>query len=159
VIVVAHSVVYEKQGKNKSTGRQEVISRREQIASTSGPHASTMGRFFSDVLYFKQQGEKSFKIEATGSQDKEGGSRLIEPGIYNWDELSFASICKKAGIALPGDNNPLIDYAVPQVVNETKKPIGILGGNAKPKELKESIEQKPIAVTKTGKLTIGLGKK
>ena len=134
VIVVAHETEYQKMKRN-SQGKEVVDYVRVQIKSVSGNHASTMGTFFSDVLHFKQQSETVFKIEAFGNACEEGGSRLIEPKSYNWDEFSFGDFCKQAGVAIPDENNPLLNFSQ--------------GG------MNEVAENKPIETSETKTVKVG----
>ncbi|KKM82148.1 hypothetical protein LCGC14_1322580, partial [marine sediment metagenome] len=43
------------------------------------------------------------KISTTAEEGILGGSRLIAPGIYKWDDLQFKDICENAGIDIPED--------------------------------------------------------
>jgi len=136
VIVIAHEVEYQKMKKN-SQGKDEVDSVRLQIKSISGPHASTMGTFFSDVLHFRQKSETQFFIDAFGTGDAEGGSRLVEPKSYNWNDLSFKDYCIKAGVALPPETNRLLDFSINPATKE------------------ETHELKPIETSKPQTVKIG----
>ena len=76
---------------------------------------------FSDLLYFYMH-KTAFKIDTRGTDEQDGGSRIIPPAIYNWDELQFIDVIKMAGIVPPTADNPYIDYSV--AVKETKPALG-----------------------------------
>lgn len=98
VIVIAHATVYEKY---TGTGKNlKLVMQRRQPISTSGPNAMQMASKFSDVLYFSVKGS-SYKIDADGDNDKDGGSRGLPPKMYNWEELQFKDLCAAYGIPLP----------------------------------------------------------
>ena len=107
VICIAHTDVYEKRSKD---GKKVEWAKR-QVKSTSGPHAMQLPSQFSDILYFYQH-KSATKISTEGAEDADGGSRLIAPGVFNWDDLQFIDLVKAAGLSLPSVNNPLIDYSV-----------------------------------------------
>jgi hypothetical protein len=107
VVVIAHTDVYEKRSKD---GKKVEWSKR-QIKSTSGPHAMQMPAKFSDILYFSQKGTAN-KISTRGNEDADGGSRLIAPGDYNWEDLQFVDIIKSAKLTPPTKDNPFVDYSL-----------------------------------------------
>ena len=149
VIVVAHTDVYEKRSKDG----KKIISSKRQIKSTSGPHAMQLPAKFSDILYFYQH-KTAWKISTRGDDNADGGSRLIKPGEYNWEELQFKDLIKAAGLALPKADNPLIDYSLPTGKTPAKitaSTIQISGGKtaAKPNLVKPV--SKPVA-----KITLGI---
>ena len=117
LVVIAHATIYEKRDKSG----KKVISQKRQIISTSGPNAMQIPSKFSDVLYFYPKGS-AFKIDTKGTDEADGGSRLVAPGIYNWDDLQFKDLIKAAGLDLPPVDNPFIDYSV--AVKEPVKPSG-----------------------------------
>ena len=108
LIVIAHEDVYEKRkttiGVN-GKAVQTVEWSRIQPKSVSGPHAMSMGRAFSDIYHFQRAGSMN-RIDTSGSRDRDGGSRIIQPKVFNWDELQFDAVCKVANITLPLANNP-----------------------------------------------------
>ena len=122
VVVIAHATIYEKRDKSQ----KKIISQKRQIISTSGPNAMQIPSKFSDLFYFYAKGS-AFKIEAKGNEEQDGGSRIVPPGIYNWDDLQFADIIKMAGLQLPPADNPFIDYSIG---NAPAKPVA--GGLIKP---------------------------
>jgi hypothetical protein len=100
-VLVGHRVVYEKyEGEGKS---RKLKWTRDQIKSTSGPHAMTIGLKFSDILRFYQQGAMFF-IDATSDAGGDSGARLLPPQRFNWQDLSFKRYCEVAGIKLPDAN-------------------------------------------------------
>lgn len=93
VIVIGHADVWEKKKKDGKTTEFQ----RTQPKSISGPHGMQLAKHFSDVLFFKIVGS-SYKIDATATSDRDGGSRNLAPKSYNWDELSFADLIKASGL-------------------------------------------------------------
>lgn len=108
VIIVGHKTVYEKIDKKT----KETIFTKEQLISTSNPHSMTIGNAFTDILSFRQLSDSVFKIDVSSNESKEGGSRSIKPGTYDWEKLTFAYLCKQSGIPLPTENNPLWDINI-----------------------------------------------
>jgi hypothetical protein len=106
LVVIAHATIYEKRSKDG----KKIISQKRQIISTSGPNAMQMPAKFSDLLYFYMH-KSAFKIDTKGTDEQDGGSRLIAPGVYNWDELQFIDLIKAAGMEAPTADNPNIDYS------------------------------------------------
>lgn len=93
VIVISHVNEYEKTRKNLKTKKTEIVFTRTQPVSVSAPHAMQMAKDFSDVFRFYLH-NASVKIDATSTKDADGGSRIVKPGIYNWNELSFEKLLK-----------------------------------------------------------------
>ncbi len=111
VMVIGHKSVYEKY-KNEVINGKKVSSvewQRTQIVSTSGPHGMTIASDFSDILQFYLVGS-IFKIDTTPYADADGGSRLIPPKVWRWEELQFVDICNMVGIPVP-DNAPPQEFA------------------------------------------------
>ena len=109
LIIIGHQTTYEKwQGKGQN---RKMIFSREQPQSTSNPHGQTLAAHFDEVYRFFMQGTM-IKIDTGGHSTMDGGSRLIPPGVYNWEELSLPALLKKHGIPLPGDEGPTRTYAV-----------------------------------------------
>ena len=108
VVVIAHVDQYEKLSKD---GKKVIYSKR-QVKSTSGPHAMQLPSQFSEILYFYPKGS-AFKIDASGSDTEDGGSRIVPPKIYNWDDLQFKDIIRMAGLECPDASNPYINYSLP----------------------------------------------
>ncbi len=142
-IVIGHKTVYEKMTRKVAGKQQEVEYTREQLISTSNPHSLTIGAEFSDILTFRQLSDKVFKIEVSGNESKEGGSRSVPPALYDWEKLQFKDLCLAAGIALPTNENPLWDISFQQPIN--------------PMEVKQVI--KPNAITTTNKSSLSLNLK
>lgn len=120
VIVIGHKTVYEKHGRDRE-GKDIIEWTRQQIKSTSGPHSMTLGDGFSDILYFENISSALTKISTRADKDMEGGSRLIPPNIYNWDKLQFKDICAHAGIKLPPQDLPYLDFSVPESEKQASK--------------------------------------
>lgn len=117
IIVIGHKTVYEKRAKDQKT----IEWTRQQIKSTSGPHSMTIGDMFSDILYFENVSSSMTKISTRADKDMEGGSRMIPPNIYDWNKLQFKDICAFAGINLPPESLPYLDFSVPKQTEGDKK--------------------------------------
>jgi hypothetical protein len=102
VVVIGHQDTYERRTKDQKT----VMWQRLQIKGTSGNQALNMGQHFSDIFYFKLVGDKIY-IDTGVEQERMGGSRLIAPKKYAWEDLQFDVVCREAGVRLPGADGPL----------------------------------------------------
>lgn len=109
VVVTGHVTEFNKMNKKNP---KELDFTREQLISTSNPHSATMGAMFSDILRFTQLSDSVNKISVSGNEAKEGGSRNIKPGSYDWDKMQFSDLCKHANLELPTSDNPLWDLTV-----------------------------------------------
>jgi len=147
IAVIGHADQYEKRSKD---GKSVIFSKR-QVKSTSGPNAMQLPSQFSEILYFYPKG-KAFKIDTFGTDEADGGSRLIAPGTYNWDALQFVDLIKVAGLPLPDKSHPLIDYSLPTT---TTKRAQASGEAATAKPIVKPVA-KPIAKVKTGGLKLTL---
>lgn len=104
LIVVAHQDSYEKrirEGKN-----ERVVFTRTQVKSTSGPHAMQLAKDFTDVFYFTINGPQVL-IDTQANADRDGGSTLIPPGMYDWNKFDFSMMAQQAGLILPPKDLPL----------------------------------------------------
>ena len=110
VIVIGHKSVYEKYSGSKKDRKLEWA--RQQIKSVSNPHAMTIGDKFSDILYFESVSSIRTTIDTRPGKDREGGSRVIAPNLYDWNKLQFADICKHAHINLPPADLPYLDFSI-----------------------------------------------
>lgn len=104
IIVIGHTTQYEKYKQirdSQGKPRQGPLewSRRQPISS-SNPHGMSIAAKFEDVLYMYKQGHMTY-IETKGDQYADAGSRIVPPGRYTWDELTFAALAKMAGIEPP----------------------------------------------------------
>lgn len=151
VIVVGHSTQYEKYSTDRN-GKQKLEWSRRILKSTSGPHAMTITDKFSDILYFYNVSASMTKIETRADKDADGGSRIIPPNVYEWDKLSFAKICELAGIPLPPDDLPYLDFTPvkPQSNNlgGSKNEVNKVANssNEKSQEKPATISQKPAGL-------------
>jgi len=110
VVVIGHVTTYVKMKKSNSKKEsKEIDYTRDLLISTSNPHSMMIGALFSDILTFKQLSDSVNKIDVSGNEEKEGGSRTIKPGMYDWEKLQFADICRQSKIELPTKDNPLWD--------------------------------------------------
>jgi hypothetical protein len=107
LIVIAHQDEYVKMKtkKNKSD-KPDIDFIRTQASSTSRNHAMLMPKNFSDVFWFKMIGNQ-FKIDATSDAGRDGGSRTVEPAVYNWGEFDFMHYASKANIKIPVGNEEM----------------------------------------------------
>lgn len=117
VVVIAHQTMYEKRSKDG----KNIEWQKQQIVSTSGNHAMTVPSKFSEILNFSAKGS-SFKIDTNGDVEKDGGARIVPPGIYKWEELQFVDICKMAGNKLPDATHPLLQTKI-EAKKEVAKPV------------------------------------
>ena len=122
IALVGHQTVYEKIRQEK---KQQIVEwSREQLVSTSGKHAMTIGQKFSDILQFKVLNETNVRIDTGAGKDKEGGSRIIPPKVYRWEDLQFKDYCNLAGITLPPPDLPYLDFSAPSAATEEKEKQG-----------------------------------
>lgn len=101
-ITVGHQDNYEKRSKDG----KKIEWSRMQIKSTSGPHAMQLAKDFTDILYFSVRGS-AFQIDSGASHERDGGSQIVPPKTYQWNDLQFKDVCKLAGIPLPQHVEPL----------------------------------------------------
>jgi len=93
-ILVGHETLYEKY---KGTGRnRELVSSELIVKSSSNPHAKTIPNRFDDVLYFNIM-NRNFRISTEALQGRQGGSRIVEPGNFEWENFQFKNYCEIAG--------------------------------------------------------------
>lgn len=104
IIVIGHTNIAEKyreetqaNGKKKRT----LVWEKTLPKSSSGPHGLQVGQYFSDILYFTAVDGTMFKINTRKEVHRMGGSRIIPPNTYKWEELDFAKVCEYGKIPLP----------------------------------------------------------
>ena len=107
-VVVGHQTVYEKYREVQKGNKKErvLISQKAIMKSTSGPHGLTVGAKFSDILRFYIKGSM-YRIDAVAEEEEAGGTRIIPPKVYDWDELTWKKICEFSGVALPDAAAPI----------------------------------------------------
>lgn len=104
VVVIGHVETYEK---TRKKGKDiEVIFTRQQPISSSRPHGQRLSKYFSDVLFFKMVGNQ-FRIDTSAEDGRDGGSRVLVPKNWNWDELTFAAYAKEALMKIPALDQPM----------------------------------------------------
>jgi len=149
VVIIAHEQLAEKYENNK------VVSSRTQPASISKNHSKLLGGKFSEILYFKIVG-RTINIDTNASSSRDGGSRLIPPGIYKWEDLQFKDVCRYAGIVPPIDA-PLSEaikfFKSGEVIPEDTLPVSKGKTPLKASAAKVGTSPKVGAVTKPGSLT------
>ena len=144
VIMLGHANQYDKMKTtvdNHGKKVQVVESSRTQMFSVSNPHATKIGKTFSDIFYFEMFGN-DVMIDTSSKPDRDGGSRIIPPGNYKFDDFSFKQVCQIAGIPLPVDAAPSEGWqwigskqelmAVTQVQAKPKKQLAIPSVGAQP---------------------------
>jgi hypothetical protein len=92
LVLIAHAQEYEKRKGN------EILWTRTQPKSTSGPHAQTITKDFSDVLFFKQVGS-DIRIDAASSPNRMCGSRALEPKEFTWKDMQYGELAKCYGVS------------------------------------------------------------
>lgn len=112
-ILIAHQDNYEK-AKKDARGKltAEIEFSRLQVKSSSRPHAMTIPKFFSDVLYFNMIGT-NYYIDTAAHALRDGGCRGIPPKNWAWKELSFGELCRQAHAILktaPVEDMPAAIY-------------------------------------------------
>lgn len=122
VTVIGHETVYEKRAKDQKT----ILSQKTQPISSSGPHATTLGKNFTDILYFQRMSDAAFYIHTGGTEDRVGGGRLMKPQNMKWDDCPPWLFTEALGIK-PDPNiksEAFVYYApgeIPDAVNSTPK--------------------------------------
>lgn len=112
VIVVGHSTVYEKWDR-RDKRNPILLEQRTQIVSCSGPHAKTIPTHFTDVLHFEQMGPSTYYVNAGGDKDRDGGSRLLAPQKYRWEDALPAKLFAALGHKPTGAPNLGFQYFKP----------------------------------------------
>lgn len=112
LIVIGHQATYEKYTVGRGNQRKLMFT-REQPLSTSNPHGQTLASHFDEVYRFYTR-QKTTYIATDGHEHCDGGSRIVPPGQYRWEELTFAKLCSLHNITPPGFDTPPREYpAVP----------------------------------------------
>jgi len=87
VIVVGHETVYEK-FKTDSNGKRVIVSSDTIPISSTGPQGKKLGKHFNDVLRFYKLNDTAYRIDSAGGANIAGGSRLLPPKQYKWEEVT-----------------------------------------------------------------------
>lgn len=120
VVVVGHETQYDKYKKRKDGKRSmEIEFSRRQIKSSSQPHSMSIGKHFTDILYCYAEG-RQFKIDTRGNKLEEAGGTNVAPGLYAWEDLSFAKVASMAGIPNPQNVEPF-NFPVQEALLQVKK--------------------------------------
>lgn len=101
VIVIGHEQEWDKM-KGKGRDRKIVASFIQPISST-GPQGQKLGKHFSDVFHFSKLSDVAYRIDAGGDDSKAGGSRLLAPKKYNWDDITPKILFEAVGAKATGD--------------------------------------------------------
>lgn len=106
-VTIGHENTYEKY---EGTGKQrKMVFSKLQIKSTSNPAAMQLAKQFTDIFYFTVRGA-AFQIDTSVKHDRDGGSQVVPPKVYQWDALDFAAVCNFAGTQMPDADLPLLDF-------------------------------------------------
>lgn len=142
VILICHQQIYEKRKTiNEGGKKREIVEwTRTQPISTSGPNAMTLAKEFSEILYFYMRG-RNVKISTEAEEGRDGGCRILPPKVWQWDELTFKTICEICNYKIPAPDAPLqsalewfppgaeipfIDNKPEPTVLNPKQPTGVL---------------------------------
>lgn len=109
LILVGHEDIYEKKKIDKRSNKVTVEWVRTQVKSTSGPHSKAVPVGFSDVLHFTTTGQ-TWSINTGGGSDRDGGSRLMAPKKYNWEDLNVSDFAKLLGFEGTGKETKAFVY-------------------------------------------------
>lgn len=144
IIVIGHAEDWAKRKADapvKAKPEDAIESIKRQPMSISKPHASTMAKNFTDVLYFSAPNAMlGVQISTKGSDDFAAGSRSIAPGSWKWDDVSFTKFVPQKMLDAVKNNETYSSEAVTMVKGEdalvkpaadaaipvTGKPTGIL---------------------------------
>lgn len=146
LIVIGHSTMYTK-FTTDARGKRVAEWERMIMKSTSGPHAMTLSDKVSDILYFYNLSATATRIDTSADKDREGGSRILKPGTYKWEDLPMTAIFKEAGVKMPTADNPYLDFTITDEEVQTAQ--------AKPQMQNATIEPKqngPIKLSALSKL-------
>ena len=121
-IVIGHATQYEKHKKiyapDGSVKDGPIEWSKRLPISTSNPHAMSITDKSDHVLQFYGEG-RTYYIDARGSKDEAGGSRVIPAQRYEWKDMQFGHLCKLMGIEFPSTVSP---FEFP-VISATDMPI------------------------------------
>jgi len=111
---IAHEVIVdmtkkEPGGLDPKTGKTIVNAvptgeQYKRIVSSSKANAATLGRHFSDILWFHKVANKVY-IDTRAEEGREGGSRNVFKDD-EWDKLQFDTFVKSTGMIIPGKDAP-----------------------------------------------------
>ena len=107
LVVIGHQVSYDKYTGEKKDRKLEWS--RMQPDSVSKPHGQKLASDFSDILYFELGGNGETRIDTRPSADRDGGCRVIPPGLYEWSghrKLQWDDVCKFAELPIYNDDPP-----------------------------------------------------
>jgi len=131
VVVIGHSELHEKKKSVEINGKVQQITEwtRMQPISSSRAHANHLAKHFSDVLFFTIYGDGAFYIDTRASGDRDGGSRVIAPKKYKWEDLSFGKYINLMGVT-PGNKEITSTSGVVRIMGDEVQ--GILDSLAMP---------------------------
>lgn len=93
VIVIGHAVEYAKRkadASSKAKPDEAIESISTVLSSVTKAHGSSIGRHFSDVLYFDLKNSMAgVTISTKGRDDLKVGSRSMEPKSASWEEMGI----------------------------------------------------------------------
>lgn len=147
-ITIGHSTVYEKHKKD-SQGKQlpEIEFTRRQPVSSSNPHGMTITSEFNEVMYFSIQNSVNF-IDVKSSDEQCGGSRVLKPGVYKYDDLSFGALAGLYGCPTPQNTQPF-NFTKTQALKTNKPTLSSKTNDDKPVLLQSSVQKSTISLNTT----------
>lgn len=101
VVVIAHSMEHVVMEKVDDAGagkaKERIKSSTIQPIGYSGPQGKLLGQFFSDILFMHIDKFDDYKISTKPLFDTVGGSRILDPKIYKWSDLTWNKYIELAG--------------------------------------------------------------
>lgn len=101
VIVIGHEQEWEKfkgQGKDR-----KIVGTYIQPISSTGPQGQKLGKHFSDVLHFSRHSDIRFEINSGGDDNRAGGSRILPPQKWNWNDVTPQLLFNAVGAKASGE--------------------------------------------------------
>ncbi len=152
VVVIAHSVehiVYEEKTSSSGKKVQEIKSQTMQPLGYSGPQGRILGQFFSDILYTYIDKMDKYRITTKPLFDAVGGSRILDPKIYSWDELSWDELIKASNglYRLPDSGSDEYNSAAFEFLLPGELPLILKKESRLNKEAAEKTKLEPNSIT------------
>ena len=139
-VCIGHMTQYEKHKPPPTDPKKQgpLEWTRQQMFSSSNPHAMSIGHHFTDVLKLYKEGA-TFWVDSTGNKFDEGGSQSIAPGKYEWDKLQFVDLLKSVGHIAPNPAAQPFDFPLIEAGTITPVPAPAVsadnrGGIIRPKQ-------------------------
>lgn len=101
VIVIGHEQEWEK---FKGAGKdRKIVGTYIQPISSTGPQGQKLGKHFSDVLHFSRISDIRFEINSGGDDSRAGGSRILPPQKWKWDDVTPQLLFNAVGAKSTGE--------------------------------------------------------